>query len=93
MLNMMYNDAANSKENAKAGISPSNNIVRVIDDPMFSTAPKGASKLLYGAIGFVLSLVLIIIPLLVNKALIDGREEDRLKALKEAQAAAATTQS
>jgi uncharacterized protein involved in exopolysaccharide biosynthesis len=92
MLNMMYNDAATSKENAKAGVSPSTNIVRVIDDPMFSTAPKNASKLLYAAIGFILSLVLIIIPLIINKALIDGREEDRIRALKEAETATATTQ-
>lgn len=93
MLNMMYNDAANSKENAKVGITPTNNIVRVIDDPMFSTAPKHASKLLFGAIGFVVSLVLVIIPLLINKALIDGREEDRIAALKEAQQTESTTQS
>lgn len=90
MLNVMYNDAATSKENAKAGVNPSTNIVRVIDDPMFSTAPKHPSKLLYGAIGFVLSLVLIIIPLLIKKALIDGREEDRLRALKEAESTTVT---
>lgn len=90
MLNVMYNDAASSKENAKAGITPSTNIVRVVDDPLFSTAPKHKSKLLYSAIGFVIALVLIIIPLLVNKALIDGREEDRLKSLAEAKATAAT---
>jgi hypothetical protein len=80
-LNVMYNDATSSKENAKAGMVPQNNIVRVIDDPMFSTAPKHKSKLLFAAIGFAISLVFIIIPLLIQKAINDGREEDKLKAL------------
>ncbi|MDB5228825.1 MAG: lipopolysaccharide biosynthesis protein [Bacteroidota bacterium] len=78
-LNIMYNDAASSKENAKVGLSPQNNIVRVVDDPMFSTAPKHLSKLLYTAIGFAASLVLIIIPLLISKAVQDGREEDKMR--------------
>jgi len=86
VLGAMYNDATTSKENAKAGLVPQNNIVRVIDDPMFSTAPKHKSKLLFAAIGFAISLVFIIIPLLIQKAILDGREEDRIKALK-AQAA------
>lgn len=90
-LGVMYNDASMSKENAKAGVQPSTNIVRVVDDPMFSTVPKHPSKLLYGIIGFVVSLVIVIIPLLIKKALIDGREEDRLRALREAAATTTTT--
>ena len=79
-LNVMYNDATSSKENAKSGMAPQNNIVRIVDDPQFSTAPKHLSKLLYTAIGFGVSLILIIIPLLISKAVKDGREEDNLKA-------------
>ena len=79
-LTMMYNDANTSKENAKAGLTSQNNIVRIIDDPMFSTAPKHKSKLLFAAIGFAISLVFIIIPLLIQKAVNDGREEDKQKA-------------
>jgi hypothetical protein len=85
-LNVMYNEAATSRENAKAGLSPATNIIRIVDDPSFSTAPKKLSKLLYTAIGFAVALVLIIIPLLVSKAIQDGREEDKLKALKNAAA-------
>lgn len=92
MLNVMYNDAANSKENAKAGIAPSNNIVRIIDDPLFSTAPKYSSKLLFAAIGFVASIILVILPLLIQKALIDGREENKIRAQKEKEATAITNQ-
>lgn len=88
-LNVMYNDATTSKENAKAGMAPQNNIVRVIDDPMYSTAPKHKSKLLFAAIGFAVSLVFIIIPLLIQKAINDGREEDRIKAAKLASLASA----
>jgi uncharacterized protein involved in exopolysaccharide biosynthesis len=83
----MYNDATTSKENSKAGLMSPNNIVRIIDDPMFSTAPKHKSKLLFAAIGFAISLVFIIIPLLIQKAVNDGREEDKLKALKNTQTA------
>jgi hypothetical protein len=82
VLSALFNDATSSKENAKAGLTPQNNIVRVIDDPMFSTAPKFKGKLLFAAIGFAISIVVIIIPLLIQKALIDGREEDRIKTLK-----------
>lgn len=87
-LGGMYADATTSKENAKAGMAPQNNIVRVIDDPMYSTSPKHKSKLLFAAIGFAVGLVFIIIPLLIQKAINDGREEDRKKA--EQLAAAAT---
>ncbi len=90
-LNIMYNDATSSKENAKVGLSPSNNIVRVVDDPLFSTAPKHPSKLLYAIIGFAASVILIIIPLLISKAVKDSKEEDRLKAEAEAKAAEAAT--
>jgi hypothetical protein len=78
-LQVLFNDASSSKENAKVGLSPQNNIVRVVDDPMFSTAPKHLSKLLYTAIGFAVGLILIIIPLLISKAVQDGREEDKQK--------------
>jgi hypothetical protein len=87
-LGVMYNDATTSKENAKAGMVPQNNIVRVIDDPMFSTSPKHKSKLLFAAIGFAVSLIFIIIPLLIQKAINDGREEDKIKAAKLAAATA-----
>lgn len=82
ILSGMYNDATTTKENAKAGLTPLNNIVRVIDDPMFSTSAKHKSKWLFAAIGFAISIVLIIIPLIIQKAINDGREEDKLKALK-----------
>ena len=86
ILTSMYAEATTTKENAKAGLAPQSNIVRIIDDPMFSTSPKHKSKWLFAAIGFAASIVLIIIPLLLQKAIIDGREEDRIKALKEQQA-------
>jgi hypothetical protein len=80
-LGVLYNDASLSRENAKVGLTPQNNIVRIIDDPMFSTAAKKPSKLLYTAIGFAASLVLIIIPLLISKAVQDGREEDKRRVM------------
>jgi hypothetical protein len=82
-LSVLYNDANMSKENAKVGLTPQNNIVRIVDDPMFSTAPKYLSKLLYTAIGIVASLILVIIPLMLSKAVQDGREEDRLRLAKQ----------
>ncbi len=88
-LGIMFSDATTSKENAKAGMAPQNNIVRVIDDPMYSTSPKHKSKLLFGAIGFAIALVFIIIPLLIQKAINDGREEDKRRA---AQLAVATNE-
>ncbi len=92
-LNVMYNDAVTSKENAKAGLTPQNNIVRIIDDPLFSTAPKYKGKWLFAAIGFAASILLVILPLIMRKAILDGREEDRIKAEKlaaEQQAATST---
>lgn len=86
VLYALYNDASSFKENAKAGLVPQDNIVRVIDDPLFSTAPKYRGKLLFAAIGFAISIVVIIIPLLLQKAVIDGREEDRIRTLQSAQA-------
>ncbi len=88
-LSVMYNEAAASKENAKIGLDPQNNIVRVVDDPMFSTALSPPSKLLYTIIGFAVSLVVVIIPLLISKAVQDGREEDKLRAASEAAATGA----
>lgn len=79
-LGVMYSDATTSKENAKIGLTSQNNIVRIIDDPQYSTAPKHKSKLLFTAIGFAISLVVVIIPLLIQKAINDGREEDKIKA-------------
>ena len=93
VLNAMYNDATSSKENAKAGMTPASNIVRVIDDPMFSTTPKRKSKLLFAVIGFIVSIIIFIIPLLIQKAINDGREEDKKRAdlLAAQQAASMTT--
>ncbi|MCC6515934.1 MAG: hypothetical protein IT275_06220 [Chitinophagales bacterium] len=92
VLGALYNDASSSKENAKVGLTPASNIVRVIDDPMFSTAPKRKSKLLFAAVGFAVSILLIILPLIMQKAINDGREEDKVKAAKlAAQETPATT--
>lgn len=89
ILTTLYSDATSSKETAKAGLKPQENMVRVIDDPSFSTAPDYRSKFLFAIIGFAISLIVVIIPLLLRKAILDGREEDRIKAQK--QAAAITT--
>lgn len=89
ILTTLYSDATTSKETAKAGLKPQENMVRVVDDPSFSTAPDYKSKFLFAIIGFAISLVVIIIPLLLRKAVLDGKEENRIKAQQ--QAAATTT--
>ncbi|HQV78273.1 MAG TPA: hypothetical protein PLJ42_12035 [Chitinophagales bacterium] len=77
-LNVMYNDAVTATENSKAGLSPQNNIVRIIDDPLFSTSPKYKGKWLFAAIGFAVSIFVIILPLIMRKAILDGREENKI---------------
>lgn len=79
VLNIMYNDATSSKESAKAGLTPAN-MVRIVDDPMFSVDEIHKGKILWSAIGFAVSILLIIIPLLLHKAVVDGREENKLRA-------------
>ncbi|MEZ5025855.1 MAG: hypothetical protein R2739_04670 [Chitinophagales bacterium] len=81
-LNAMYNDALGQKENAKSGLIPQDNIVRIIDDPHFSTAPEYRGAILFSLIGFAISIVVVIIPLIMRKAILDGREEDKLNAQK-----------
>ena len=78
----MYNDALGQKENAKSGLIPQDNIVRIIDDPHFSTAPEYRGAILFSLIGFAISIVVVIIPLIMRKAILDGREEDKLNAQK-----------
>lgn len=78
VLNVMYNDATNSKESAKAGLTPTN-MVRIVDDPIFSVDEIHKGKILWSAIGFAASLILVVIPLLLHKAVIDGREENKVR--------------
>ncbi|HNI02064.1 MAG TPA: hypothetical protein PLO94_06905, partial [Chitinophagales bacterium] len=52
--------------------------VRVVDHPDFATTPKYKSTLLYGLIGLALGIVLVIIPLMLRKAILIGREENAL---------------
>jgi hypothetical protein len=78
-LNVMYSDATSTKESSKAGLMLQNNLVRIIDSPEFSTYPKKKSALLYSLIGFAISIVLVIIPLILSKAIKDGREENKQK--------------
>lgn len=90
ILTTLYSDATSSTETAKAGLKPQDNIVRVIDDPSFSTAPVPKSKLLFALIGFAISLIVVIIPLLLRKAILDGREENKIKAQQQASATTTT---
>ena len=76
-LAVMYSDATTTKESSKAGLMLQNNLVRIIDSPEYSTYPKNKSKLLYSIIGFAVSIVLVIIPLILSKAIKDGREENK----------------
>ncbi len=78
ILNVIYNDATNSKESAKAGLAPTN-MVRIVDDPVFSVDEIHKGKILWTAIGFAASLIVVVIPLLLHKAVIDGREENKVR--------------
>ncbi|MFN8282526.1 MAG: hypothetical protein U0U67_04890 [Chitinophagales bacterium] len=78
-LNVMYSDATSTKESSKAGLTLQNNLVRIIDAPEYSTYPKNKSKLLYSLIAFAVSIVVVIIPLILSKAIKDGREENKLR--------------
>lgn len=79
MLKIAYSDALSTKEAAKAGINPQASPVRIVDHPKFSTFPKYKSTFFYGLIGLALGIVLVIIPLLIRKAIQDGRKENELK--------------
>lgn len=76
-LTVMYNDASNTKESAKAGLVIQNNLLRIVDSPEFSTYSKKKSKFLYAIIGFAISILVVIIPLILSKAIKDGREENK----------------
>lgn len=82
ILNIMYSDAVTSFEGAKASANAKNESVKIVDDPTFSTYPKFRSKLLFSLIGLAIGIVLIIIPLLLNKAAIDARAEQAEKQKK-----------
>ena len=76
-LSVMYSDATSTKESSKAGFTLQNNLVRIIDSPEYSTYTKHKSKVLYSIIGFAVSIILVIIPLILSKAITDGREENK----------------
>ncbi len=78
-LNIMFNEASNTKESAKAGLVIQNNLLRIVDSPEFSTYPKRKSKFLFTIIGFAISILVVIIPLILSKAVKDGREENKQK--------------
>ncbi len=77
-LKMMYAEAITTKESAKTSMKPLASPVRVVDHPDFATTPKYKSTLLYGLIGLALGIVLVIIPLMLRKAILIGREENAL---------------
>ncbi|MCB9032819.1 MAG: hypothetical protein H6553_03195 [Chitinophagales bacterium] len=87
VLNIMYSDAANTFEAAKAGVNTKSESLKIVDDPLFSTYAKYRSAFLFGLIGFAIGIVLVIIPLLLNKAAIDSRAEEaeKQKALQQEQ--------
>lgn len=80
----MYSDALNSKESAKSTMTGQNSTIRIVDDPRFSTDVSPRSKLLWSVIGFGAGIVLVIIPMILNKAVTDAREEEARKALESA---------
>jgi hypothetical protein len=79
MLKIAYSDALNTKEAAKVGTNPQASPVRIVDDPSFSTYPKYKSTLFFGLIGLAIGIVLVVIPLLIRKAIQDGRVENEIK--------------
>lgn len=81
-LKMMYADAIATKESAKTSMNPKASPVRVVDNPQFSTFPKYKSTLFYSLIGLAIGIVLVIIPLMIRKAILIGREENKLKELQ-----------
>jgi hypothetical protein len=89
-LRMMYTEATSTMASAKAAMNPQAAPVRVVDHPKFSTYPKYKSTLFYSLIGIAVGIVVVIIPMLIRKAILIGREEDELRAKLKAQAAGET---
>jgi hypothetical protein len=79
ILKIAYNEALNTKEAAKSSSKPQASPVRVVDNPRFATYPKYKSTLFFGLIGFAIGIVLVVIPLLIRKAIKDGKLENELK--------------
>jgi hypothetical protein len=87
VLSMQYNDAINSLEAAKSSLSAENQVVRVIDDPLFSTQIDQREPGFWGLIGLAVGIGLSIIVLCIVKATRDGLEEEKLQ--KQSQTSAA----
>jgi len=78
-LKMMYAEAIATKESAKSSMKPQASPVRIVDHPDFSTTPKYKSTLFFGLIGLAIGIVVVIIPLMLRKAILLGKEENALK--------------
>lgn len=77
VLNMQYNDAVNSLEAAKSSLTSENQVVRVVDDPLFSTQIDQREPTFWGLIGLAVGIGLSIIILCIVKAAKDGLEDEK----------------
>lgn len=76
VLNIQYNDAISSLEAAKAALSSETNVIRIVDQPAFSTELDERDPDFWGIIGLAVGCVLSIIILCFVKASKDSFDEE-----------------
>lgn len=79
ILNIQYNDAVSSLEAAKSALGVDASVIRIVDQPAFSTELDQRDPDFWGIIGMAVGLALSIIILCFVKASKDSFEEERLE--------------
>ncbi|MCZ2392967.1 MAG: hypothetical protein LC105_03805 [Chitinophagales bacterium] len=79
ILNIQYNDAVSSFEAAKAALVSENSVMRIVDQPAFSTEIDERDPDFWGLIGLGVGLALSIIVLCFVKASQDSFAEEKLQ--------------
>jgi len=77
VLNIQYNEAVSSLEAAKGAVSSETNVMRIVDQPLFSTYLDERDPDFWGLIGLAAGAVLSILILCLVKAANDGFEEEK----------------
>jgi hypothetical protein len=78
ILNIQYNDAVSSLEAAKGALSNQSQVMRIVDQPAFSTELDQRDPDFWGLIGLAVGLVLSILILSFVKASKDSFEEEEI---------------
>lgn len=78
ILSVQYSDAVNSREGARTSMLTTSNIMNVVDNPMFSVDIVYMKTFLWVIIGILVGFVIGAITLILQKALNEGFEEEKL---------------